>query len=266
MVGFIPKLPSKAWANIMQWTVGTTLVTTFVSLIVACAIMWVFNGFVDIPGVLTALILPIVLTPGIVISLSVRHQKLALANATLHQLAYNDSMLDCMNRRGFTSTLDIGLQYASPHRPCALLIIDVDNFKQVNDRFGHDRGDQALQSIAKAIKSAIRTADVLGRIGGEEFGAFLPGTDEAHARIIAERICEAVAATRFAPDGHPHSLSVSVGGAIATEVTQFSTLYRAADQRLYAAKQGGRNRASFERAVDMSTLPASPPASKGTAA
>lgn len=248
MVGSIPKLPGKAWASVVFCTITVTLASAAVSVAAAITLMIVFIGEIDVFLTAIALILPLIVTPPIVLILTIRHQQLKLANDELRELAYKDSMLGCMNRRGFTAALDIALQYASPHRACALLIIDADNFKRVNDQFGHDQGDLALQVIADAIKSAIRASDILGRIGGEEFGAFLPGTDEESAREIAHRICMAVSTANFAPDGLQHALSVSVGGAIATEATQFATLYRAADQRLYAAKNSGRNRAHFSMA------------------
>ena len=230
-----------------------TLVTVVVSLIIATSVMLHFNGHLDLVNLIMALILPLALAIPVAGIFMVRHYQMIEANNALRQLAYTDSMLNCMNRRGFTASLDIALQYASPHRPCALLVIDADNFKQVNDNFGHDQGDLALGIIAGAIQSAIRAGDILGRLGGEEFGAFLPSSDDAQARIIAERIRQAVAAANFAPGGEPYALSVSIGGTLATEPTEFVSLYRAADQRLYAAKQRGRNRTHLDNVLEITS-------------
>ncbi len=250
MVGPIPKLPAIAWANVILWTLAITLGTLVISAFIATGIMLVFTGNLEITGILLALILPLLLAVPVAGFFMTRHFQMLEDNRVLQRLAYTDSLLDCMNRRGFTASVDIALQYATPHRPCALLIIDIDNFKRVNDRFGHDQGDIALGIVADAIQSAIRAGDMLGRIGGEEFGAFLPGGDDAQARQIAERIRQAVAAAHFAPDGARHDLSVSIGGIVATEPSAFAMLYRAADQRLYAAKQDGRNRARLDHVKD----------------
>lgn len=247
MAGKLPRLSRKAWAYVVVWSSIITLCMVIVAAIAATASMLFVSGHIDPPLVATAIVLPAIIAPPFLVSLLAYQHRLRQSNAELQELAYRDAMLGCMNRRGFTASLDIALEYASPHRPCALLVIDADNFKQVNDRFGHDRGDSALQAIADAIKTAIRASDVLGRIGGEEFGVFLPGASETTAWALAERIRETVAATRFAPEGEAYQLSVSIGGAVATRPTPFSDLYRAADQRLYAAKQDGRNRSAFSQ-------------------
>lgn len=126
-----------------------------------------------------------------------------------------------------------------------MLIIDADNFKSVNDHFGHDRGDEALIAIAKAIKDMLREPDLVGRLGGEEFGVFLPGASREQAELVAERIRQNVTAARFTPNGHTHPLSVSVGGAVFEKELPFAELFRLADQQLYAAKQSGRNRVAI---------------------
>jgi diguanylate cyclase len=133
-------------------------------------------------------------------------------------------------------------------REGALLIIDVDHFKNVNDSFGHDCGDEALKIIAQAIKGVVREIDLVGRIGGEEFSVFLPGTDPNRTQLVAERIRAAVSTVEFYPTGNRCDLSVSVGGAIYDREATFSELFRQADQRLYAAKQNGRNRVEINGA------------------
>ena len=121
-------------------------------------------------------------------------------------------------------------------------MIDADDFKSINDLHGHDRGDEALQRIAATIKANVRDDDLVGRIGGEEFGVLLVGADFATAKGVAERIRHAITAIAFEPGGTEHKLSVSVGGAAFDQIVEFGTLYRFADQRLYEAKRCGRNR------------------------
>ncbi|RVC08376.1 GGDEF domain-containing protein, partial [Mesorhizobium sp. M7A.F.Ca.AU.001.01.1.1] len=115
-------------------------------------------------------------------------------------------------------------------------------FKTINDNFGHLTGDDALLLIASAIQRGVRSGDVLGRIGGEEFGAFLVGATEQEAKRVAERIRREVELIRFRPvDERTIPLTVSIGGTVCGEEASVSELMRAADRRLYQAKHQGRN-------------------------
>jgi diguanylate cyclase (GGDEF)-like protein len=129
----------------------------------------------------------------------------------------------------------------------AFLVIDADHFKLVNDRYGHQKGDDALQLIARAIQTALRQGDIVGRIGGEEFGVFLPKAGFAQAGIVAERIRSQINEIEFPPATRKHVLSVSVGGVAFGGQTAYDDLFRVADQCLYSAKAKGRNRVIFER-------------------
>jgi diguanylate cyclase (GGDEF)-like protein len=124
----------------------------------------------------------------------------------------------------------------------ALLVMDVDHFKNVNDNFGHDAGDEALKLIAQSIRSTLREVDLVGRMGGEEFSVFLPGIASDRAVVVAERIREAVKAAEFCFEGVSCDLSISIGGATFVQRTSFSELYKLADKQLYDAKRKGRNR------------------------
>ena len=135
-------------------------------------------------------------------------------------------------------------------------MIDADNFKAINDTYGNDQGDAALRAIAEAIRSVLRSADRVGRIGGEEFAVFLPGTGVQTAEAVAERLRLAVLAIDFRPGDAPHQLTVSVGGAVYDRYLPFPELFRLADQQLYAAKQNGRNRVAVSPIKHYETLPA----------
>ncbi|RVB62687.1 GGDEF domain-containing protein, partial [Mesorhizobium sp. M7A.F.Ca.CA.002.03.2.1] len=144
-----------------------------------------------------------------------------------------------LNRESFFAALD-GSRRKSDRG--ALLIIDADHFKTINDNFGHLTGDDALLLIASAIQRGVRSGDVLGRIGGEEFGAFLVGATEQEAKRVAERIRREVELIRFRPvDERTIPLTVSIGGTVCGEEASVSELMRAADRRLYQAKHQGRN-------------------------
>ncbi|TGR17299.1 MULTISPECIES: GGDEF domain-containing protein [unclassified Mesorhizobium] len=167
------------------------------------------------------------------------HAQLAAAHRRLSEKASRDDMTGMLNRESFFAALD-GSRRKSDRG--ALLIIDADHFKTINDNFGHLTGDDALLLIAGAIERGVRGGDVLGRIGGEEFGAFLVGATEKEAKRVAERIRREVELIRFRPvDERTIPLTVSIGGTVCDVEANVSELMRAADRRLYQAKHAGRN-------------------------
>jgi diguanylate cyclase (GGDEF)-like protein len=175
------------------------------------------------------------------------HTQLATAHRQLKEKASRDDMTGMLNRESFFAALEGSRRKADRG---ALLIVDADHFKTINDNFGHLTGDEALLLIASAIRRGVRSGDVLGRIGGEEFGAFLIGATEQEARHVAERIRREVELIRFRPaDERTVPLTVSIGGTVCATDAGVSDLMRAADQRLYAAKHGGRNLAVVEADV-----------------
>jgi diguanylate cyclase len=193
-------------------------------------------------------IIPAIVAPPIFFFMLDKMRQLAIAHTELMTVASTDSLTSLLNRRAFTELVDGYLKRVeeSEKRTCgALLVIDVDHFKAVNDKFGHATGDEALKLIAQTIRNTVREADLVGRVGGEEFCVFMPGQGRESAEAVAERIRVAVTQTEFAPDGARHALSISVGGVAFDDVSPFSDLYRTADERLYAAKHNGRNRVEF---------------------
>jgi diguanylate cyclase (GGDEF)-like protein len=182
----------------------------------------------------------------------VRSAQLREANRKLEKLASTDWLTDCLNRRAFTSRVGSNLGRAGGSG--ALLVIDADHFKTVNDRFGHERGDEVLQLIATAIRDSVRDGDLVGRIGGEEFGVFLKDAGLDVADRAAERIRAAVNGLFVTSDGIAQRLSVSIGGAICASDAGFSELFRIADRRLYEAKHAGRNRVELGGKAEDSDL------------
>jgi diguanylate cyclase (GGDEF)-like protein len=137
------------------------------------------------------------------------------------------------------------------HRSCALLMLDVDRFKEINDVHGHAAGDRALTSVARALQSSLRPGDQIGRYGGEEFAILLPGADEREAGVIAERLRQAVMA--LTPDWArgAKALTISGGIALAADVDEdFHQLLDRADRALYRAKDAGRNRMEYHGPED----------------
>ena len=161
----------------------------------------------------------------------------------LEERARTDPLTGISNRRTLDELATRALLTALRHeRPLAVLLIDVDLFKHVNDTFGHDVGDGALRAIAHALAANLRGEDLLGRLGGEEFVVVLPETATEAARASAERLRGAIEDLTFACDGRAIPLRVSVGIAVARAGDDLPALLRRADQMMYVAKREGRNR------------------------
>jgi diguanylate cyclase (GGDEF)-like protein len=158
-------------------------------------------------------------------------------------LAMKDALTGIHNRRHFTGRLDNEWKrFRRYNRPLSLLLLDIDHFKSVNDRYGHDVGDQAIIAVARSCGLQTRDSDVVARIGGEEFAILLPETELVDARVAAERLRRAVAAEPIATSAGPISVTISIGAALATtKLNDAAELMKLADDALYAAKRGGRN-------------------------
>lgn len=174
---------------------------------------------------------------------------LALDNAQTHSqvrnLALTDSLTGVPNRRALAQCL--AREFKECERrgtPLCLLMVDLDHFKDYNDRFGHVFGDQILRGVAETIQRTVRGADVVARYGGEEFAVVLPRTDLAHAIQLAERIRETVSRAAFTLKGDRITLTASLGLATVPDpaLPSVEALIGAADAALYRAKAGGRNR------------------------
>lgn len=168
----------------------------------------------------------------------------------LQQIAKQDSMTGALTRRGFFAEVDKEFLRACRYdRPSALVVIDVDHFKAINDRYGHPAGDAVLVSIANACMATMRRSDIFGRIGGEEFGLLLPETDAEEAREAADRIRRMVESTIIQVGGTEVRATVSLGVAPRPASTEsVATWFSEADIALYEAKQFGRNRVSLGKA------------------
>ncbi|MCB1569689.1 MAG: GGDEF domain-containing protein [Dokdonella sp.] len=162
----------------------------------------------------------------------------------LYQLATADSLTDLYNRRQFLELIDREIARASNYkRPLSLLIIDLDHFKAINDRYGHPSGDLVLKKVALALRGHSREEFIVARIGGEEFAIVLPENDLGQAVAFADDLRVALSGLEFSLNGEPKRITVSIGAADwLGGMTATGDLMRAADEQLYRAKQGGRNR------------------------
>lgn len=161
----------------------------------------------------------------------------------LFQLATQDSLTGLYNRRHFMTLAEEACANTSLlSKPLCMLMFDLDHFKQVNDRYGHAAGDEALRSFARILQDSLRAQDLVCRMGGEEFAALLTDTSPADAVAAARRICRLVAETPVLSHGQSIALTVSIGLTCRQPGQALGDMMRLADKALYEAKNSGRNR------------------------
>lgn len=176
-----------------------------------------------------------------------------LRNALKYREAIQLALLDPLTHVGNRAALDNALkrEHQLMHRhtqPFSLLMIDLDNFKFINDKHGHTRGDDVLKAVANVIKKISRATDMSFRFGGEEFALVLSNTDSPGARISAERLRHAISEIEIMHDGVKICPTASIGVSTCTYNDSIETLLERADQGLYKAKGDGRNRVKFAHA------------------
>ena len=169
--------------------------------------------------------------------------QLSLSRADLRRLAETDELTGLTNRRSFFKRASRQLKAAqAAGSPIALLVIDADHFKQLNDTYGHATGDAALKFISEKLEHSFRRRDLACRLGGEEFAVLLPGLTRHQAESLATRTLKTIASQPMIYDNKIIEMSVSCGVADTEVGYDMTTLFKAADDALYAAKAAGRNR------------------------
>lgn len=162
----------------------------------------------------------------------------------LRLIAQSDHLTGTLTRRGFVEQVEREIARSTRYsRPGSLIILDLDHFKSINDNHGHAVGDAVLCQVADVMRSSLRPSDVVGRLGGEEFGILLPETGEREAILTADRLRRAIDAHQVRVSDHLSvHVTASLGVAGLTEgMAAFADWLQAADAMLYAAKQSGRN-------------------------
>ncbi|HEY2345142.1 MAG TPA: diguanylate cyclase [Xanthomonadaceae bacterium] len=161
-------------------------------------------------------------------------------------LARRDPLTEVYNRRALDERLHAAaLETGQSSQPLALLFIDLDHFKRINDEHGHDAGDECLREVARRVRATLRFGDVLGRYGGEEFVIGLPNMQAEAASAMGERIRQAVGSRPIACNGVEVSITVSIGVAMLQDgLAGFDAAIKRADRALYASKRDGRDRVS----------------------
>jgi diguanylate cyclase (GGDEF)-like protein len=179
-------------------------------------------------------------------------------NTKLREIANRDGLTGLLNRAAFENL--IRQRHIAPlqeaERGDALIIIDIDHFKSVNDRFGHAAGDHVLRTVSVCIAGNVFERDQVARIGGEEFAVLLVGSGASGAVRAAERIRSALEENKAHFEGETIRVTASIGGALYPHGTMFQSVYRGADNALYRAKRTGRNRCEFNGLPEKTVIPA----------
>ena len=184
------------------------------------------------------------------------NEDLERANQELEELAANDPLSGLLNRRSLFKKIDADLERTRRHTATlTAIMVDIDDFKAINDTYGHVCGDHVIRELGGCMQRTLRRYDYAGRYGGEEFMMVLLDTDEGSAAVVAERLLDAVRAIAFDCDGREFPVTVSIGVAQLVEGDTAESWVDSADQALYKAKQGGKDR--VERA-ERATSPATP--------
>lgn len=210
---------------------------------------WAAHAWVTRPGPGSAVLAVIMLAPtvatlGFVLMGSDR------LLAQVRRTASTDALTGLLNRGAFVAQAQRVLERCKARgEACTLLMVDLDRFKSVNDRFGHETGDRALEQVSAALAGEVRVEDLIGRVGGEEFVVLLPGMHAGAGQGIAERIRLAIKGEPLLVNGMPLPLSVSVGvSELRDSSDDLSVMMRRADQAMYAAKSDGRDRVKLHLA------------------
>jgi diguanylate cyclase (GGDEF)-like protein/PAS domain S-box-containing protein len=184
-------------------------------------------------------------------SLQVAHAEVSAAHAASNRLARTDPLTGLFNRRHFTDSLSAELaRNQRGAKPPAVILIDIDHFKRINDTYGHDCGDRVLSEIATRLASAIRPYDVLARWGGEEFIVLTPGLPDAALERVGEKLLASIRSTPISTPAATLEITASAGAARrARSDTTGDALIASADRALYVAKRRGRDRVVLEHSI-----------------
>lgn len=231
-------------------SVWITLLVVLGSLLVTTAVIYLVEGAMPAPlALFVAAVTPLLIVPGACfLNMRLLYQ-LRSANQRLAALSETDSLTKTLNRRRFLEVAERELTLAARHHyPTTVVLMDFDNFKVVNDQYGHHVGDEVLIRSIEVMRGVIRQSDVLGRFGGEEFILLLPHTSAGGALALANRLREAVASTPIkASEGDEFRVTISAG-CLTCESSQSSlaAMIQKADELLYQSKANGRDRCSAE--------------------
>jgi diguanylate cyclase (GGDEF)-like protein len=200
---------------------------------------YLFFGYLDLKGILMAVIIPGILAPTFSFSLIRAAFQLDEAREKLEIMSVTDALTGAFNRRYFFEQLDMAFSHAQRNaEPFSILFFDIDDFKLINDHFSHIMGDEVLKAITKNCREKSRISDVFARLGGDEFAFLLRETDQAAAIDFADRITKTLSSLIVTHGGRQTPVSVSIGAVTWNpETPNTETLLVKADKAMYEAKR-----------------------------
>ncbi len=219
-------------------TVGAVIASIFLKIV----IMYFLESRVRSADIIAAAVIPAIIAPAFTVYLFALVDRLSVAEKRLQRLVTVDDLTQVYNRRHFMETAEEAMvDAARSGLALAVLMLDVDHFKRINDVHGHLAGDEVLRRLAGKCREAVGSSGIVARLGGEEFGFLLPRTGAADAVRFAERLRVAAESTPVDYDGVAISYTVCIGVSISENATRLDDVLKAADKALYAAKAQGRN-------------------------
>jgi diguanylate cyclase (GGDEF)-like protein len=230
---FFPEIDLRSEQDLSRYVLRTTIVCVAIAMTVDIANQLIF--FVSWPEAVRSWILTAIVVVMIAVPVS---RKVGRVQVSLYRASTTDELTGILNRRAFLDGVD-GSSFL------ALIIVDVDHFKNVNDRHGHWVGDQVLRATATMMEQSIGQLGRLGRLGGEEFALLATSNDRGILLDALERFRETVARTPILADTYSVSITISAGVATRDDHQTFEKLFIRADQALYRAKAQGRNKIVF---------------------
>jgi diguanylate cyclase (GGDEF)-like protein len=232
----------EGWPLVVLFTAGAVIAT----LAFGEVISWLIDYPANWKQYVLRAVIPLLVTPAVVIPLLFMSIRLNTMRAELDMLARTDVLTGLPNRRAFFARANEIFALRQGHEPAALLMIDIDRFKAINDEFGHDAGDAVLKTVAQTILSVVSERGehraLAARIGGEEFAVVIDGIGAAEAAALAEALCVRVRACAARYQGRPIATTVSVGVAMRQRMQPVDIVLKAADMAVYEAKERGRDR------------------------
>ena len=233
--------------GVIRLTVGATVLSILLSLAIMVGVNVLTGQGIPRDGYLVPILAPAIIAPLLSHGTFRVIAQLDAAERRLHLLSRTDELTGACNRRYFMDLALMELERAERyHSPFSIGILDFDNFKLINDRFGHLAGDQALREVSRICQETIREADLFARYGGDEFIFLLPETDTAEAVEGLQRVVEGVAAFSFESGGRMVYPRISVGiHSYGPKSTTLDAILEKADLALYKSKQMGGNRVSW---------------------
>lgn len=229
--------------SIIYQTIVITIISCMLSAYMSFFIRILFSMPVNISDIIITFAIPLIVTPILIYIILEQSHQLYHSKKQIEDLVNKDCLTQIYNKRYFETFAE---EIFHSGKKCAIILIDIDDFKVINDKYGHLAGDFVMKETAAIIKSELRETDIVARIGGDEFAVICANADSGYGRDIAERIRKKVEKTKMQYMSNIISITISVG-CVSNEDTQYTLdeYIRNADNALYKSKGNGKNKVTF---------------------